>query len=254
MDELSFTDVEVRLGRRTVLRDVSLQVPAGALVALVGANGAGKTSLLRAGIGLCAPVVGEVRLAGGDPRALTAQARARAVAYLPQSRPLAWPLKVHDVVALGRFGYGVGLGRLRSLDLEAIARAVTACDLDSFVDRRTDELSGGELARVHVARALAAEVPLILADEPIAALDPLHAVQVMGALRAFTQAGGAALVTLHDLSLAARFSDRVLMLKEGRLLASGPPLAVLTPQTIADAFGVRAKVSAQGGITVIGPV
>jgi iron complex transport system ATP-binding protein len=224
----------------------------GELVALIGPNGAGKTTLLRAGLGLLALDGGSVRLDGADPRTMAAPDRARRIAYLPQSRPLAWPLKVASVVALGRFAHGAPLQTLKGEDAAAVAEALAACRLEGLAHRGTDTLSGGELARVHVARALAARAPLLFADEPTAALDPLHAFETMTILQAFCARGGGALVTLHDLSLAARFADRIVLLHEGRVLAGGPPADVLTPALLAEAYGVRAAIDG-GHVRIEGP-
>lgn len=241
MAELTLHDVQAARGGRLVLAGVSARVRPGELVALIGPNGAGKTTLLRAALGLLPLTAGSVQIDGLDPRRMAPAARARAAAYLPQARPLAWPLTVQAVVALGRFAYGAPLQRPRGADAEAIARALTACRLEHLAQRPTDQLSGGELARVHVARALAAAAPLLLADEPTAALDPRHAFETMAIVKEFCGGGGGALVTLHDLSLAARFADRVLLLQEGRVIADGPPAEALTPSLLAQAFGVQAR-------------
>jgi iron complex transport system ATP-binding protein len=247
MADLSFRKVSLAIGGKTVLNDISFTVQQGECIALVGPNGAGKTSLLRAALGLRLAaygglkVTGEIRLKGDDPARLSVTERAKRLAYLPQARPLAWPLRVADVVALGRFAWGTGPGRLGPIDQIAVDDALKACDLISFADRRTDQLSGGELARVHVARLLAARAPLLLADEPVAALDPRQALQVMQMLTDHVRSGAAALISLHDLSLAARFADRVLVIAQGRLIADGPPALALAPAILAEAFGVRTR-------------
>lgn len=244
MSLLSFAGVSAQLGARAVLREISFALEAGELVALIGPNGAGKTTLLRLAMGALAAEAGAVRLGKDDPLKLTANERAKRLAYLPQMRPLAWPLIVRDIVALGRFAYGGPLGTLNAKDKAAVDRALAASDLTAFADRRSDYLSGGELARVHLARALAAEAPLLLADEPVAALDPRHAHAAMAVLRAYCQKGGGALVTLHDISVAARYADRIILLAEGKMLADGPLDLVLTPDLLAKAYGVRAKIIA----------
>lgn len=253
MAELQWRDVHVMRGERPVLKSVSVTIGAGELVALIGPNGAGKTTLLRAGLGLLSVDAGAVALDGVDPRKIAPAHRARRAAYLPQSRPLAWPIAVKDVVALGRFAFGGSVGRLSREDAAAVARAIEACRLEALVDRRTDALSGGELARVHIARALAGETPLLLADEPVAALDPLHAFETMSILKGYCRQGGGALVTLHDLTLAARFADRVVLLHEGRVLADAPPATALTPKTLAQAYGVRARLD-ERGVVIDGPI
>jgi len=245
--ELSLAELAVSLGRRRVLDGITLRVCAGELVTLLGPNGAGKTTLLRASLGLVPRDGGGVALGGNDPAALPAVERARRAAYLPQQRPLAWPLGVRDVVALGRFAFGAIPGCLQGEDAAAVDAAIHACDLGTLAARRADTLSGGELSRVHLARAMAARAPLLLADEPIAALDPLHQIQVMTLLRAYVDAGNAALVVLHDAALAARFSHRLAWLSGTRLLADGPPCETLTAERMAQVYGVDAAVSNDGG-------
>ena len=243
MAELAVDRLCVRLGGRQVVRDASWRLGAGELVALLGANGAGKTTVLRAVLGLTPRAAGEVRVGGeDDPVRMSPSARARCIAYLPQVRPLAWPVRVRDVVALGRFAYGAMPDRLGAADEEAVARAVRACDLERFVERSCTTLSGGELARVHVARALAADAPFLLADEPTAALDPLHQHQVMRLLRTGADAGRGVLVVMHDAALAARLVDRLLWMADGRIVADGPPEATLTPARLAEVYGVHSVV------------
>jgi iron complex transport system ATP-binding protein len=242
MMDLALMGVSVAVGGAKVLSDVTLTVRPGEVVALLGPNGAGKTTLLRAALGLIAVDAGTVRLGGDDPRALPPAARARRCAYLPQTREASWPVRVRDVVALGRFAHGAAPHRLSPPDRAAVDEAIAACDLGPLSARRIDELSGGEQARVHIARALAAHAPLVLADEPAAALDPLHQDRVMRLLARFAREGGAALVVMHDPTLAARHADRLVWMAGGRIVNDGPPRATLTPDTLARVYGVRAEV------------
>ena len=242
MTELAAQGLHVVMGVREVVRGASVRVAPGELVALLGPNGAGKTMLLRAVLGLVKRSRGQVEAGGNDPARLTAAERARRMAYLPQSRPLAWPVRVRDVVALGRFAHGASPGRLRGEDAAAVERALSACGLAPLSDRPCSTLSGGELSRTHVARALAAEAPLLLADEPTAALDPLHQHRIMTLIRAYVDAGNGALVVLHEAALAARFADRLTWMKEGCVVADGPPEDTLTPERMAQVYGVRAAV------------
>ena len=242
MTELAAQGLHVVMGGREVVRGASVRVAPGELVALLGPNGAGKTMLLRAVLGLVKRSRGQVEAGGGDPARLTAAERARRMAYLPQSRPLAWPVRVRDVVALGRFAHGASPGRLRGEDAAAVERALSACGLAPLSDRACSTLSGGEVSRTHVARALAAEAPLLLADEPTAALDPLHQHRIMTLIRAYADAGNGALVVLHEAALAARFADRLTWMKEGCVVADGPPEDTLTPERMAQVYGVRAAV------------
>ena len=183
--------------------------------------------------------------------------RARRISYLPQRRPMAWPNKVKDIVALGRYAHGAALGRLRSADAKAVQDALSRCDLNQLAERSVDSLSGGELARVHFARTIAARAPLLIADEPTAALDPKHQLGIATLVRNFVDAGGGALVVLHDVALAARFADRLIWMCNGTIVAEGPPGESLTAETMAAIYGVRAHVTEDSlgfDVRVEGPV
>lgn len=242
MTELLVRDLTLKAGETVLVESASLALSPGELVVLLGPNGAGKTSLLRAALGLERRAAGMASLDGQDCASLSPMQRARTVAYLPQQRPLAWPNTVRDVVALGRFAYGAAPGRLGAADAAAIDRAVTLCDLSSLADRSTDTLSGGELARMHCARAFAAETPLLVADEPVAALDPRHQFRIMDIIRSYVERGGGALVVLHDITLAARYATRLAWMKEGRIIADGTPADTLTAERLADIYGIKARV------------
>ena len=243
MAELVTRNLSVVAGKATLVRDANLSLSRGELVALLGPNGAGKTSLLRSALGLEKRAGGEARLDGTDSERLSPMQRARRVAYLPQQRPLAWPNTVRDVVALGRFAYGASPGRLSAADAEAVDRAIELCDLGAFAERQTDTLSGGELARVHCARAFATEAPLLVADEPVAALDPRHQFKVMDMVRQFVNDGGGALVVLHDIALAARYADRMVWMKDAEIVADGTPEDTLTNERMSEIYGVRARIN-----------
>ena len=242
MIDLRAQDLTVRAGETCLIDGVSFELKPGELVAVLGPNGAGKTTLLRAALGLIAPDAGVSRLAGQDVASLSPMTRARQIAYLPQTRPLAWPNTVRDVVALGRFSHGAVLGRLHGADAAAVARALAACDIAELATRKVDTLSGGEAARVHCARAFAAEAPLLIADEPVAALDPRHQFRVMDLIAGFVAEGGGALVVLHDVALAARYASRLIWMKHGRIVADGPPAETLSAARLADIYGVKARV------------
>lgn len=242
MSELVASELTVVRDDATLVNRVSLKCVPGELVALLGPNGAGKTTLLRAALGLIPVTDGGATLDGDDTQQLSAAARARQVSYLPQRRPLAWPSPVRDVVALGRFAHGAAIGRLSDTDQSAVNAALAACDLDALADRATDTLSGGELARAHFARAIAAQAPLLIADEPVAALDPRHQHRIMQLVRDFVSAGGGALVVLHDIALAARFADRLIWMRDGQLIADGPPEETLSAERLAEVYGVKASV------------
>ena len=242
MAELMVENLSVDAGSRTLVSNASYTLKQGELVALLGPNGAGKTSLLRATLGL-APSSSVTRaLNGRSVGAMSPRERARHLSYLPQTRPLAWPLSVRNVVALGRFAHGVGAGKLKGDDAEAVEQALARCSLLQLADRATDTLSGGELARVHFARAIAADAPLLIADEPVASLDPRHQHTIMGLVRLFVNGGGGALVVLHDIQLAARYADRLIWMKDGRIVADGSPALTLTTERLADIYGIEARV------------
>jgi iron complex transport system ATP-binding protein len=224
--------LSVRRGPCPVVDAVSLTVGRGELVGLIGPNGAGKTTLMRGALGLL-PTRGHSSLAAMPPGA-----RARHAAWLPQAREIAWPVPVATLVALGRMPWAAR--GMTDADRAAVERALTALDLEAWRDRPATALSGGEQARVLLARALAQETPLLLADEPIAGLDPAHQLSTMAHLAGLARAGRGIVVALHDLGLAARFCTRLVLLDRGRVAADGPPDAVLTPALMRAVFGIRA--------------
>jgi iron complex transport system ATP-binding protein len=237
---LAARGVNVTLARRLVLRDVSLALSSGHLVALVGPNGAGKTTLLRALAGLV-PSEGAIEVGGAALSSLSLRERARRFAYLPQGHIVHWPLPARDIVALGRYPHGTtDPARLTPKDSEAVLRAMQATDVVEFSERRVTELSGGERSRVALARVLAVEAPVILADEPTASLDPRHQFDVMKSLRASADKGVLVIVVTHDLGLAARFADTVLVLSDGRLVSQGAPAEALSEKVMGDVFRISA--------------
>lgn len=242
MSELVVNELCVNVDGATLVNNASFSLKPGELVALLGPNGAGKTKMLRAALGLEKRFTGIATLGGTDTATLDPMTRARTLSYLPQSKPLAWPNRVRDIVALGRYSYGATLGRLRGADADAVKRAMEACDIVHLYDRKADTLSGGELARVHCARAFAAQTPLLVADEPVSALDPRHQFRVMNLIADYVEKGGGALVVLHDIELAARYAHRLIWMGGGRILAEGSPEETLTETRLADLYGVKASV------------
>jgi iron complex transport system ATP-binding protein len=237
---LSAQQLEVALSGRAILHDVSLSLPSGQLVALVGPNGAGKTTLLRALAGLVTST-GTIDVGGDRLSSLSLRERARRFGYLPQGHLVHWPLPAKDVVALGRYPHGAtDPARLSPRDEQAVLRAMQATNVVEFAERPVTELSGGERSRVALARVLAVEAPVVLADEPTASLDPRYQIDVMKNLRGAADRGVLVVVVTHDLGLAARFSDTVLVLSDGRLVAQGKPEQALSEQIMADVFRISA--------------
>lgn len=234
MSLLSLNNLSVARNKRTVLADVSLTITPGECVGLIGPNGAGKTSLLRAALGLL-PFSGSSSLA-----ALSPAARGHAAAWMPQAREIAWPVSVETLIALGRIPHLPRGTALRTADRTAIDAAISRMGLSDLRHRTATHLSGGEQARVLIARALAQDTPLLLADEPIAGLDPASQIATMQVFSNLAAEGRAALVSLHDLGLAARHCTRILMLNAGQLVADGPPDKVLNPANMASVFGISA--------------
>ena len=237
---LAAQQLEVTLSGRTVLHDVSLSLPSGQLVALVGPNGAGKTTLLRALAGLVSST-GTIEVGGDHLSSLSLRERAKRFGYLPQGHLVHWPLPAKDVVALGRYPHGAtDPARLSPRDEQAVLRAMQATNVVEFSERPVTELSGGERSRVALARVLAVEAPVLLADEPTASLDPRYQIDVMINLRGAADRGVLVVVVTHDLGLAARFADTVLVLSDGRLVAQGKPAQALSEQVMADVFRISA--------------
>jgi iron complex transport system ATP-binding protein len=253
--KLSASGIGVRLGGREILRDIALTISPGELIAVAGPNGAGKSTLLRVLAGLTPPDAGSVRLGDVDMRTIDRRSLGRAIAYLPQDRTVHWPLKVRAVVALGRIPHGSGPQRGESdIDRAMIQAALKQTDTEALADRSIGELSGGERARVLIARALAQDAGILIADEPAAGLDPAHALALFETFVAIAAQGRAVIVALHDLSLALRYCPGAMLLKDGEVAASGRARDVLTEPIIARVYGITANIAEIAGVPCVIPV
>lgn len=230
----------LRAGASTVLSDVSARFEPGQVTAILGANGAGKSTLLAALAGLSRPSRGQVLLDATPLLDLPPRRRAQRLGFIPQTPEIAWGLEVRTVVGLGRLPWLAARG-LSTQDEAAVERALAAARVEDLAARDITTLSGGERARALIARALAGEPEWLLADEPYAGLDPRHALETGDLFRRLAGEGAGVLLTLHDLTLAARLADRVLVLGHGRVLADGPPAEAMTPEILAAAYGVDAR-------------
>lgn len=240
---LEAAELRVTLGGRPVLAGVSAAFARGQVTAILGPNGAGKSTLLACLAALRRPDRGTVTLGDRPLAAWSAEERARALGFLPQLPEIAWPVSVETLVALGRLPHrGVASA---AEDRAAVAAALATVGMSAFARRDATSLSGGERARVLLARALAGAPRFLLADEPLAGLDPGRQFDAIDLFRAQAAAGLGVVLTLHDLPLAARVADRVLLLHEGRIVADGPPAAVLTAPLLATVYGIEARVTAR---------
>jgi len=243
---LALQEAAVRRGPKVVLDAVTLEARAGEVLGVVGANGSGKTTLLRAALGLVGLAGGRAELSGREVRGLSEPERARLAGYLPQERHVGWNMTAWRVASLGAFHARPAAARARA------DAALARVGLSGLRDRGVLEMSGGERARVLLARLLATQAPLLVADEPIAGLDPDAQLLALDLLREEAERGAAVVLTLHDLALAARYCDRLVVLEGGRVVADAPAAQALTPQVLASAFALdgRLELSPDGAMLV----
>ncbi len=244
---LSFENVSAGYRARPVLRDVTAGFTAGMVTGLVGPNGAGKTTLFRVALRLVEATSGSVLLLDRPLGEWSGQARARALAYLPQDAEAHWPIAARQLVALGRLPYRAAFAPLSNADEDAIDEALARCDAAEFANRRMNELSAGERARILLARALAVQAPVLLADEPAAHLDPAHQLRLMELLRAEAARGIAVIVTLHDLALASRFCDYMVVMNDGGVVTQSAAPRALSDEVLKSVFAIRAR-RVEGGL------
>ncbi len=237
---ISVSGLSVSLGGLRVVDDVTVAAEPGEFIALTGPNGAGKSTVLKALAGVLPVEVGQVEIGGVPAKTFSALQRAHRLAWLPQSRPVAWNLRTEDVVALGRFAQSpAAYDRLGPEACAAVDSALARADAAHLSGRAFQTLSGGEQARVHLARLLASPASCLLLDEPCAALDIVHQLSLMETLKAEAAAGRCVIVVLHDLELAARYCPRVIVMEAGRIVADGRPDEALSAANLARTFGVK---------------
>lgn len=222
-----------------VIQNISAEGKQGELIALVGANGSGKSTLLKTLAGIITPTSGTINYLGKDLAGFSSRKRAKIISYLAQNREAYPSMPVYEIVELGRAPYRGSLGQISSTGKDIIESAMVRTKTQALKDRKFNNLSGGEQARVLLARALAVDAPIILADEPISALDPAFQISMMQALQREAKKGKIVITALHDLSLASQFSSKIWMLKNGKIVAKGVPKKVLNAENLKNTFQVK---------------
>jgi iron complex transport system ATP-binding protein len=247
ISNLTFDNIALEIDGVKILKGVSANLKAGEIVGLIGPNGAGKSSLLRAILGLIKISNGIVALDGADLKGIGLKERARLLSFAAQGSPLHWPLLVERLVSLGRVSHMDPWQRLSRHGEEQVEKALHDTDCLHLKGRVATSLSGGERARVLLARTIASEAPFLLADEPLASLDPLHQLQVMEILKSHAAQSGGVMVAMHDLDMAQRYCDRLILLNNGELVGQGTPTEILSDENLAKVFGVVATRWSDGG-------
>lgn len=254
MVNISIKGLSVSLGRREVVRRIDANLKPGELVGVIGPNGAGKSTLVRAILGLLPLREGTVHIDGEALTSLAPRDIARRIAYLPQGQTLHWPLTVERLVALGRLPHLGPMSNISAQDQAIVQEAMERADVTHLAGRVATELSGGERARAMLARALAVGAGALVADEPLASLDPGHQIDVMELLLGEARNGKLVVAVLHDLTMAARYCDRLLLVDKGELVAEGAPREVLTAERLRAVYGIRSQVDMTGPAPFVVPL
>ncbi|MPS68659.1 MULTISPECIES: ABC transporter ATP-binding protein [Novosphingobium] len=254
MVNISIKGLSVSLGRREVVRRIDANLKPGELVGVIGPNGAGKSTLVRAILGLLPLREGAVHIDGEALTSLAPRDIARRIAYLPQGQTLHWPLTVERLVALGRLPHLGPMSKISAQDQAIVQEAMQRADVTHLAGRVATELSGGERARAMLARALAVGAGALVADEPLASLDPGHQIDVMELLLGEARNGKLVVAVLHDLTMAARYCDRLLLVDKGELVAEGAPREVLTAERLRTVYGIRSQVDMTGPAPFVVPL
>ncbi len=246
--KLEIKGISFSYGSHPALRDVSFKVEKGEVVSLVGPNGSGKTTLLKCINKILKPKGGVIFLKGDDIKRMDLGRLARFIGYVPQGASYAFPLTVFDTVLLGRKPHISW--RVSGRDKEIVTEIILSMGLEGLALRQFNELSGGERQKVLIARALAQEPEVLLLDEPTSNLDLRHQLEVMELIRSLVRERGiAAIIAIHDLNLASRFSDRMILMKKGEVFAIGKPEEILTPENIKEVYGIKALVINNPGLS-----
>ncbi|MEM7067998.1 MAG: ABC transporter ATP-binding protein [Pseudomonadota bacterium] len=250
MTMLSLNRLSVSRGNKRILEDVSLEIAAGEFVGLLGPNGAGKSTLLKATLNLVKST-GGIKFQGNDSHLMSEAERARYASYLPQEREVNWPLTVEKIVSLGASNTSA-VAKTTSDKLISISEALHRMDVFHLKSRPITQLSGGEQARALIARALAQDTALLLADEPAAGLDPAHQISLMKSLHDLAAEGKSIVACLHEIPLAARWCSRIIVLNNGKIIADGTPNDVLSEALISQVYGVQTfRTTTEAGLLVV---
>jgi iron complex transport system ATP-binding protein len=252
--ELSGQNLCCERGGRQVFAGLNFSVKSGSMLILRGPNGAGKSTLIKAVAGLLPITSGDIKFSGQSFAEINRRQMAKKMAYLPQGHDIHWPMSVENLVMLGRLPHLTRWRKPSEKDWQVVRQALRDCDVEGFRRRPVNTLSGGEKARVLLARALAVQPALLLVDEPLAGLDPGHQLEIIGFLRQLAQSGMAVVIVMHDLSLAVRFCHRIVLLGERQILNQGRTEEVMTVDNIARCFNIKALTGCITKIPFVLPV
>ncbi len=253
MTLLEANDLSVRLGKKTILDRINFNLQTGELVALIGPNGSGKTTMLKTLSGLLLPERGKIVFFGTPLASIKRDQLAQSLAYLPQGNENHWSVTAETLVMLGRLPHRKHWQSPSHQDRKIVENALIACDALQFKNCPVNHLSGGEKARVMLARALAVEPKILLADEPIAGLDPGHQLEIMGRFQKLSGSGMGIIIVIHDLTLAARFCHRLVLLCNQHILADDSPDHVLTEKNLSQCFNIKAHIGKIDGLPFVIP-
>ncbi|MCP5382266.1 MAG: ABC transporter ATP-binding protein [Kordiimonadaceae bacterium] len=241
MSRLSIRNLDVSLEGQKILSDVSFDISSGRLVGLIGPNGAGKSILLKSILGVIDKNAGEITLDGRDISYWPLKHRARKISYAAQGAPVHWPLTVGHLVSLGRIPHLSPWQSTTHEDQILTLEAMKKTNVEHLSMRITTSLSGGERARVMLARAIVTEAEFLLADEPIESLDPYHQIQILNILKELTKNGHGVLLIIHDLNFAQKYCDELILLDKGKIVASGKPSDVLSDKNLQKTYKIKAR-------------